>query len=212
MSANLSDFFRDGVIRSYPKGQVLFYPDDSVAQLTYLKSGYVKAYNLLDSGEQRILVLYGPGDVFPLTTFLSGSHVIRFFYEAMTSIEALLLATSDFTRQLSNNMAGAESILRYLSIMDQDFTTQLSAWGGKETKDKILGLLAFLIRKTGHKIKPGIYELGLKITHQDIANLTGMTRESISIHMKELADAGIIIKSNSGLNINLKKLNQRLAT
>jgi CRP-like cAMP-binding protein len=69
-------------------------------------------------------------------------------------------------------------------------------------------LLPYLVSKAGHKIKPGVYELDLKLSHQEIADLSGVTRETTTTLVKQLEKEKIIDQKRGAWVINLNNLDK----
>jgi CRP-like cAMP-binding protein len=84
---------------------------------------------------------------------------------------------------------------------------QLEVMKNKKAIDKVEMLLPYLISKAGKKIQPDAYELQLRMSHQEIADLSGVTRETTTTLIKELEHKGVIDQSHGRWIIHTKKLN-----
>jgi CRP-like cAMP-binding protein len=63
----------------------------------------------------------------------------------------------------------------------------------------------------GSIVRPKVYEIDLTLTHQDFANLTGLTRETAATELNRLKKKGVINYSNgSNYTLNLDKLTQMI--
>jgi CRP-like cAMP-binding protein len=76
----------------------------------------------------------------------------------------------------------------------------------KKAIDKVAMLLPYLISKSGKKLRPDVYQLQLKLSHQEIADLSGVTRETTTTLIKELEKAGVIDQRKGHWIVNTKKL------
>jgi len=88
---------------------------------------------------------------------------------------------------------------------------QLEVMKNKKAIDKVGMLLPYLVSKSGKKIKPDVYELQLKLSHQEIADISGVTRETTTTLIKELEKDGIIDQRHGKWLINIKALNKYIA-
>jgi CRP-like cAMP-binding protein len=88
---------------------------------------------------------------------------------------------------------------------------QLEVMKNKKAIDKVGLLLPYLVQKTGRKLSPGLYELQLKFSHQEIADLSGVTRETATTLIKQLEKDGIINQNQSLWQINLAALTKKIS-
>src|SRR3990167_1979739 len=109
----LLDLFKSASDRHFPKGQIILYEGDPVKQLYRIDEGFIKVYNILADGTERIIFIYGPGDVFPLTSYLSGFGVARYFYECMKVVEVKVMNLTDFENEIKGKFELAQEMIRY---------------------------------------------------------------------------------------------------
>lgn len=201
----IADLFENGRHRQLPKGQVVIYEGDPTSNLYYIVSGYVKVYNISNTGTVRIIFIYGPSDVFPLTSYLSGSGVARYFYECMTEVELRILSNEEMRDKLVNNIEVGEALIGYSNTVNQQFLQRIDVLSVNDARRKVIALLAFLVEKVG---TPGdLSRIEVPLTQQDIANLCGLTRETASAQILRLKKQGIISGSKK-LIVNKKKINK----
>ncbi len=75
----LKALFEDLKTHRFHKGEILLSPDEEPRGVYFLKSGYIKAYTINKVGETQIVVLSGPGSIFPfLWAFHSGAQQLFF--------------------------------------------------------------------------------------------------------------------------------------
>ena len=84
-----------------------------------------------------------------------------------------------------------------MSASNQAMMNQLEAMKHKTAKDKIMLLLPYLVDKVGKKIRPQTYKLRLKLSHQEIADLCGITRETTTALLKEIEADGVLKQRRS---------------
>jgi len=90
-------------VRKLGRGQILIYEGDTVENIFMLVKGYVKVSNILVNGNQRTIFIYTPGDAFPLTSFLTGVGVARYFYECITDVEVKVMPQKKFQTLIKGN-------------------------------------------------------------------------------------------------------------
>src|SRR5581483_153875 len=146
---NLGQLFNAGDLRVMPKGQIVIYEGDPITNLWYLTEGYVKVYSILETGSERIIFIYSPGDVFPITSYLSGSGITRYFYECMTEVKARRINPEYLRDKVKDNLELGESLIHYADSMNQQFIQRIDMLAAASAKHKIIALLDFLVKKTG---------------------------------------------------------------
>lgn len=205
----LKDLFKGGVIRKYPKGQIILYQGDSLENYYYIKQGFLKIYTLSNEGEEHILLLMGRNESFPILNHsLNEPHQLKYFYEAMTDIKLQVVSRSVFNKRVLGSAEAAVCLLQYVVDTSSRLMQRLNITESKKAEHKISGLLPFLARKFSRPQTNGYTKLPIKLTHQDIASMTGLTRETTSIQMKQLERDGVIKQQRSGIRVNVKKLNK----
>lgn len=180
---------------------------DELSNVYYVKSGYIKMYNVTDNGEQRILLIFPTQYAFPIFPGImtNPDYRLQYFYQAMTDVELYKLPVPEFSRLVGSNPDAAKLVLEYTTELSTVVIRRLGIIENRDANSKIASLLPYLVKVCGSEVKPGVYKLDLKITHQDIAYLTGLTRETISKEIKKMELEGIVgTKTGGKLTINMK--------
>ncbi|MBX4197572.1 Crp/Fnr family transcriptional regulator [Candidatus Saccharibacteria bacterium] len=201
--------FRDARVKVYPKNQLIHYQGDPLTNIYLIKSGYIKAYTILDSGDTRTILILGPGDIFPLAFSSSldwENYQIRYFYQSLCDTTLLSLASDVMRSHIDSDKEMMGTYMNYIAASNEAIMQQLEVMKNKKAIDKVGLLLPYLVSKAGKKIKPGVYQLQLKLSHQEIADLSGVTRETTTTLIKELEKDGIIDQHKGKWLINLKNL------
>lgn len=160
-----------------------------------IKDGYVKAYTILDSGDTRTMFILGPGDLFPIAFSLTldwNDYQLKYFYQSLAETKVVLLDDAHFKRLVESDPKMAKVYMHYMGASNRAIMHQLEAMKHKTAKNKILELLPYLVSKLGRQTGPDTYKLNLKLSHQEVADLTGITRETTTALLKDLEKDGII--------------------
>lgn len=207
----IGKLFESGRSRTYPKNQLIHYEGDPLTYIYLIKSGYVKAYTILDSGDTRTMMILSAGDIFPLAFSESmdwESYKIRYFYQSLADTELMVLPSNILRQNIEKDMELMSTYMSYLSASNEAIMNQLEVMKNKKAIEKVGLLLPYLISKAGQQIKPGVYQLELKLSHQEIADLSGVTRETTTTLIKELEKDGIIDQSHNKWRINTNNLDK----
>ena len=203
----IEDLFKNGNKRKYPKNQIIAYQGDTLKAIHLIEEGYIKAYTILDSGDTRTMFILGPGDIFPIAFSLTldwSDYEIRYFYQSLTDVKLTLLEHEQFKKSIDTEPAITQVYMTYMGASNQAIMTQLEVMKNKTAKDKISLLLPYIAQKLGEEIRPNTYKLKLKLSHQEIADLSGITRETTTAILKELEKEGVINQKRDTWLIHLK--------
>jgi CRP/FNR family cyclic AMP-dependent transcriptional regulator len=173
-----------------------------------VKAGIVKAYNLSVNGDEKPVSFYSANATFPGSWVFGKVPSAIYYYEAFTSeVTVYAVPREEYVKfvQSSATTLYAE-FERYLS--DQLGTSmRLNALQHSRASDKLIYTLHYLALSHGKRVGPQLIEISLDLTHQDFANLTGLTRETAATELNKLKHAGIISYSkNAPYRLDLGKL------
>jgi CRP-like cAMP-binding protein len=206
--------FQDGHPKVYPKNQLIHYSGDPLTYIYLVREGYIKAYTILDSGDTRTILILGPGDIFPLSFSESmdwENYQIQYFYQTLSEVKLQALPTEVLKAHVDGDSKMMGTYMAYLAASNEAIMAQLEVMKNKKAIDKVGMLLPYLVSIAGKEIKPGIFQLQLKLSHQELADLSGVTRETTTTLIKQLEKEGVLDQSHSQWQINLKKLESAIA-
>lgn len=200
---SLEQVFKNPTLRKYKKGHIILHQGDELVHTFYVKKGYVKMYSITDEGDQRILLIFPAGTAFPLLPNMTvPKFIINYFYEAMTDVELVMSGRIELAKFLEDDPEAAQLALNYIIELSADAVRRISTIESKDAKHKLSRLLHYLIKVCGKEVKANHYRLGMKITHQDMADMTGLARETASIQIKKLEDERIITQQDGYMIID----------
>lgn len=202
-SSDLQKLFQAMPMLHRDKAQTIIYQGDEIKHFFYIKSGYVKVYNITDDGEERTLLIKKPGDLFPLLKDPDKpGYASPYFFGAMTAAEIGTIKQTDFLEAASKSREGAWGLLRYMSEFSSQLTDRLSQIENKTAEGKLENLLPYLKNVCGKQTRDGSWRLELRLTHQGLASLLGMARETVSREIQGLVKRGTIKYQNGHIVIS----------
>jgi CRP-like cAMP-binding protein len=86
----------------------------------------------------------------------------------------------------------------------------INALEQSKASEKVLYAIHHLALCFGHDLKTDVVEIPLPLTQQDVANFTGLTRETISVELKKLASQKVIFSRNRNYIVLTDRLNDLL--
>jgi CRP/FNR family cyclic AMP-dependent transcriptional regulator len=173
--------------RKYPRDAVI-YEDGSIGDYMYIISeGQVKVTKMSEDGREKILEILGPGDFHGEMALLDRAPRSA---SVKTTTPCVLLALSrqDFLGLLKQNHELTLELIRVLVRRLRETDEQIKGLLFERVEGRARRLLARLAKEP----VPGREDrvATSPITHQQLADLVGTSRETITRVVKELKDEG----------------------
>ncbi|MEI6126427.1 MAG: Crp/Fnr family transcriptional regulator [Pseudomonadota bacterium] len=183
--------------KSFPKNTVLFSEGDETDSLYIICDGKVKVTISDNEGNEVILSILGVGEYFGEMALLdseprSASAVSK------EPCEILIISKKDFMNIFSVNPVAA-NLLKGVIRRLRDANKKIESLALLDVYGRVARVLTQMAKPLDEKLI--IQE---KLTHQEIANMIGSSREMVSIILKELANGGYISVSGKQITINKK--------
>jgi CRP-like cAMP-binding protein len=141
-----------------------------------IETGVVKTMTWLNDGTIVVLGLWGPGEIVGKAL----SKVEPYQIECLTDVEATLLPPDGWHQV-------AEILLNHIQQAEE--LTVIRRY--KKTDIMLIKLLSWLAKRFGREVEQG-HLLELRLTHQDLADILGATRVTITRILSQLEQQGSI--------------------
>jgi|TARA_B110000116_G_scaffold271297_1_gene291651 CRP-like cAMP-binding protein len=187
------------VPREYGKGKMILLEESHGESFFIITSGAVKVTRLSDDGREVILAILGESDFFGEMSLLDGSGRSANIVANETAI-MLTLSRRDFLECLESYPKIAISLLEELAIRLRKSDQQIESLSLSDSEQRIGITLIRLAEELG-TIKQGNVFIKNLPFQQDIANMAGTSRETVSRTLKLLEDKSLIMKENRVLTI-----------
>jgi CRP/FNR family transcriptional regulator len=211
MQDSIIDYIKRFPVREIKKDTLLF-PVGAVAENCYaIRSGFVKVSSLDSDGREQLHWIAGRYDVVPTEAFFRRNHDLEYFYTALSDISVYQIGKAELLSLATKDPAVSLEIARGMSDHYDDLMFRVKSEGRANLREKIMFTLLFICQRFGDGGDTAeLHSLGLPLTQQDIANMVGATRESTTIELNHLRDAGYINYSRSSFEISSEKLKATL--
>lgn len=177
-------------LREIPRRQVIYLPGDPGDLVYFINGGRVKCSKVTRDGKELTLAYRGAGQLFGELALLNAAPREE-MAEAMKNA-IITEMPCELMRQLLLSDAGlAFQFACVLGERRQALETKLEHLVFRDVPAKLAALLLELAAEYGVETEEGS-QLGLKITHQEMANLIGSTRETISLTLAQFKKKGLI--------------------
>ena len=187
------------VLRAFTKGQMILLEDDLGQTFFVIGGGSVKITRLSDDGREVILAMLGESDFFGEMSLLDGAgrsaNVV-----ALQASEVLTLARNDFLEILQDYPKISISLLEELTQRIRKSDQQIESLSLSDVEQRIGITLIRLAEELG-TIKRGSVKIKNLPYQQDIANMAGTSRETVSRTFKLLEEKGLVTRKGRKLTI-----------
>lgn len=189
------------------KGTTLLSPENPIQALFLLKQGQVRLYRMNSEGRQFTVDILVDGNIFGETSSVSLTDD-QIYAEAMTDTYVCILNHEDFEYFIEKNPKIALKLIDILSTRLKEVYSISEKIALSDVKNRLLYLLLMLSEKTGRR-KNSWQTIEMRLTHQDIANMIGSTRETTSAMISQLKKEGYL-KKGIWLSIHADKVKELL--
>jgi CRP-like cAMP-binding protein len=193
--------------RSYPKGQIILYQGDSPPYMFLLKNGEIKVYDIDEQGNEKVLYIMRAGSIYPFASYIGHRTEVMWFYAALTDVEAYVISYEDLTPELNKNPKLGIYLLEKVTTDVHEAFVRIASMSKTTTRPKLVAALKFLCVYHTKPTKRGWRQVNFSVSHQLLADMTGITRESATLVMKQLQDEKLTRSPRIGtLEINFEQL------
>ncbi len=206
MDALIQQLRPRGTMRVVKKGANILFQGEVPRKAMIVRDGVIRAYTITSGGEERVVALFGRGDVFPLTWVLGETTNTLFYYDAVSEARLMSVSREDFMDAILKNPSAMAALLSFVGNQYTALLLRITGLEQSRAVEKIGFTLYYLLFRYGIEKKPGLYTINMKLSQLMIANLVGLTRESSTKNLKILKDKGIISYSSSMYTVNKQKL------
>lgn len=185
-------------MRDYEKGRYISNPHDEGERIYFLKEGEVEIYESTDEGKKIIIDILKPGDIFGYENIASESEDERNqFIKANKDVTLCIMPKNDFLILLEKKPGLALKLIKDLSSRLSATESRLRGAALSDSETRVLEELNRLYKQYGEE-KNGIRKLTRKFTHEELANLVGTTRETVSRTLPRLIEKQRIAIDKNG--------------
>jgi len=195
----------------YTKHEIIVFQGEAPRSAYVVKSGIVKAYNLSSAGDEKPVAFYEADNIFPAPWVYGKAASATYYYEAFTpEVEVYALDRNNFVKFIRERPDLLYQELERLLMEQLGSSIRLNALQHSRARDKLIYTLHYLALSHGTPHDQHII-LNLELTHQDLANLTGLTRETAATELNKLKKQGVIdYGKNIPYKLNLARLTRLL--
>jgi CRP/FNR family cyclic AMP-dependent transcriptional regulator len=179
------------VERHYKKGTILFFEADLGEEFFLIQAGVVKIYRI-DYAKEIILALFRDGDFFGEMSLIQKGLTRSATAETLETSMIYTLVRSEFYQFLERSPKLSLRLLEVTMERLRRANEQIYDLTFLDVRMRIIKVVCRLAEEHGI-IKHGSLMINMKLTHQQLANLAGTVRESVTKVLQELQEDQIIV-------------------
>lgn len=174
-------------VRTYKPKEMIFVEGEKRTHLFVLKKGIILITKMNEEGEERVINILTEGEIFPHIGFFDerpypGTAFVK------TEAEVFCLPIKAFEKLLKQNPELTFRIIKMMSKKIYDLQQKLNEHLSFNVEERLIAAIKKMNEFKENKVP---------LTHQDLANIVGASRETVSRLLKKMEKEGkIIVRKN----------------
>ncbi len=178
-------------LKKIKKFDYLYNIGDSSEFVSFLVKGIVKIGSLSDDGREVIKSILHPMAMFGELSLVGEAHRKDFALAMNEEVHIFTLKTRDFQRLIATNQRLCVSLMNYIGKRLREVESKLEDLVFKDARARIIDFIKESAEKRGRRVG---FEMLFKhcLTQQDIANITGTSRQTVTSVLNDLKRSDLI--------------------
>ena len=187
------------LVKTYPKNVYLFSEGDPSDSFYIVEKGKVNVGINDEEGREVILSVLGPGEYFGEMALLDGEPRCAYVMTKERS-KLLIISKREFQNLLNANPGIMLSILKGLQKRLREANKRIESLALMD----VYGRVARLLTQIAGTPREDEVVITDKMTHQEIANMVGASREMVSRVLKDMTNEGYISIQQKRITLHKK--------
>lgn len=176
-----------------------------------LESGRIKIFGLSSLGKEVILWFCFPGEVFGIAEMPRGGPR-EVYAQACSDCRLYAVPQRLFKDFLVDHPSTAMLVIDLLSCRLRVLGDMVKNLTADDVATRLAKLLIRLSARYGQRVTPAHLRLSIKLTHQELADMIGATRQTVTGVLSELKRRGVIDVEDHYLCIHRPEMLERLVS
>jgi len=190
----------------FQKGEHIFQAEQSDQSVYLVLSGKVKISRISQLGQELIQWFCMPGDIFGIS---GENNVVNSIYaKALSECTVLRVKKHAFNQLMLDEPRISLLVIDKLSSRIHTLGDMILYMASDDANTRFIKLLQYLSNNYGVQTKEGAY-IDIPTTHQDMADMIGVCRQTVSNIIGKLKRAAVIRMDRKGIHIDNPQYLQR---
>jgi CRP/FNR family transcriptional regulator len=204
--ADLAPAQRDALLagartRRLARGDYAYSADDRADAVWFVIAGRVKIVRTGRNGSESIVGIRTQGDAFGELSWMQPGALRLTNAVAMEPTDAGAIPVGAFSRMLQGDAELARTFARGVARRLALAEYELTELAGKSVPGRLVDALGRLASEHGVLEPDGAMRIALNLTHKDLADLIGTSRETLTRELSVLADVGLLRVSHRTITL-----------
>lgn len=180
--------------RHYGKRSNVFVQGQARDGIYLIKRGVIKIYKVNEDGAEQVIFYLHEGDLFPHAGFFEDTPYPA-TAEVVEEAELFFIPTGEFEQLLLAHPTIAIAVMKNMSQKIEQLQRKVQEFIAMDVNRRLISILIRLVEEHGELIENDhkkTIRLRLPITHQDIANMAGTSRETVNRLFNQLKKQEIL--------------------
>ena len=193
-----------------PVHTLMIEPNERQEEVFYIQSGCIRMFSLSPEGQELTITLFKPGAIVPFFIALEESKN-AYYFDAFIPSVVRKIPVSAMTPFIKDN---PQVLFEYAKRISRGLRTTVEMMQHQlfgSVRQRVSTTLMMLAKRFG-KPKGTHLVIDIPLSHQDIANLVGVTRESVSLEIGKLQEHHVVLTKYKQIEILDSKLLEKWAS
>ncbi len=192
-------------VRIFDRKSLVYLPDDESDSVLLLVSGRVRIYHITTEGKEALLAFIDPGELFGELSII-GQAEREEFAETMEKSQIVKIPGQVIRDLMAENPDVTLGVTKLIGLRRQRFERRLKSLMFQPNRDRLVFLLLELAERYAVLHPDGI-ALRIRLSHQEMANIIGSTRETVTVVLGDLQQEGLLeVKRRQVILKNMERL------
>ena len=207
----LDELFDTAQHRRYAAAALLSDPEFAPRSAFRCVAGTIKVTKLLASGREILITILRAGSTWSDRAVLNG-YWKGVYLESIERCEVVCVDAAAFEYVVRSSPDLLATFMLRISEQVSDALTLLDDFRGRDVASRLARILVRFSKQYGVPTEAGV-RIALPVTHQDLANMIGTARETVSRNLAQFRQAGYVKDGHAATLeiINLESLEKLIA-
>jgi CRP/FNR family transcriptional regulator, cyclic AMP receptor protein len=166
------------IVKKFRKDETILHEEQTNRYMYIILEGEVKVVQTTETGKEIIMTMHKAGDFFGELSLIDGKTAPAAVCATRDSITAII-SKDDFYALLLTQNKVLHNVLNILSTRLRESMKKIQLLNNNNAAQRVKMLFLMLAESHGENNETGT-TLKIKLIHQDIADMTGLTRETVT--------------------------------
>ncbi len=194
-----------------PKGEYIYFEAQNHNKIYFVKNGYIKIGYIDNEGKEIVKEIIQKGELFGQFTLERNNLHGEFAQAYKNKVSICAFTIDDFEKLLKRRPDLALKYSKQVGAKLRNIENRLVNLLNKDVKTRLENFLWQLVEQKLGRSMPEGFCIPNYLTHEDIANLIGSSRQTVTTMLNELEHEKIVSYNRQQICfLDVKKLQQRI--